>query len=514
MLSFLKKSRAAFGGLHHNELSFLMPALVALFYSLSLTFTIQSGTAFGVLFNVLVFAFLGAGIREEKSLFHSLAVSPKEKVNLAYKTFCFWAVAVLFFKGFKFLIWKSFTLQIMGGTFLESFYWSEPSMTAYYAIWVYGFFISIGFECLLFPILFIEKNRSQVIYFVKVALVALLPTFAFNSIGSFLFKVNTERLSTGWISLSAFTAFPPAFLQGLVLYAALFMIAAIIYAQKIALNHYNESFENRKFFVESTEGIVLKKKRSKRIIIGSITLVIVVFITGIIYISSQLTKAYGEVKDLEIAGTQLTEDHVFGPMLLGNQVYFPTHQEIEMKEEEQLGFFTFKGEDATGLFYRLFISNFAIVDKADPQRTYCKVEGADMYTYVKAQTMEQSYPIKEYVNIMTFDADWLDQHAMAEANSRVGMHDVDPSLFRKLEERFGAVAYRSEDFDQIDAFYALVGVKKAYVQDKWQPEADYYLNYSDVLGCILVKNGQYYYGNLENKIPEDWVEMIKKILMA
>lgn len=121
MLSFLRKSRAAFGNLHHNQVPFGIAILIGLCYSFTLLLTIQSGTVFGPLFNVLLFALLGAGTREGNSLFHGLSLSRKEKVDLAFKTFCFWAVLYIVFKIFKSLIWVSWIYQITGNGIFEIF---------------------------------------------------------------------------------------------------------------------------------------------------------------------------------------------------------------------------------------------------------------------------------------------------------------------------------------------------------------------------------------------------------
>lgn len=514
MLNFLKKSRAAFGNLHNNSLEFFVPTMIALFYGLFMILTIQSGTAFGVLFNILVFALLGAGVKEGNSLFHSLALSDKEKVNLAYKTFCFWAMAVLLFKGTWALVWKGFVQQLVGGNIFDAFYFTEPSMTTYYGIALYGFLISVGFEFLLFPILFVENKKRKILYFLKASVVTLLPTIGMNSIGYFLYKTNPNSLGGSWFSIGAFTTFPKTVLLFLLVYAGLFMVAAIIYAEKMALNQYRKNLEARQYVLQTATKLAAKSRRKKKVILGVIMTFVGVFLIGLGFIVSNLSNELGAVEDFQVVGTQLTEDSVFGPMVFQDKVYFPTHEGIQVKETEKetLGFFTFKGEDASGIFYRLFLSNYAYVDKSDKEKIYCWVEGMDFYTYIRADYMVSQLKEKNYKKLVAFDADWLDQQAWAKSPSRVGIHDLDGELFNQLEKTFGPVNYRVKDFENIDAYYGIVGIKEPYVYEEWQSEGDYYLNHSDVIGCVLVKEGKYYYGSLENQMPEEMLPAIKALL--
>lgn len=471
--------------------------------------TIQSVSAFGILFNTLLFALLGAGVRQTNSLFHNLALSRKEKVTLTYATFCFWIILVWLLKGINACVWKVAISQFASLNFIDSFYFDEPIMMVFYAVGLYGLFISIGFEFMLFPILFMDKKREKIVYFIKVTLVTILPTLVFNTIGFYLCKGQEDYKNNAWFSSSSFAVFPKSILILLIIYAGIFMAVAVVVSRRIAENHYNKTMKERIYTIQIEAKADGKKKKIFR---GMIIALISMILLGLVFLFSTIKREINEVSRLKVGGTHLTEDTVFGPMVLKGEVYFPTQKELEFTDKEEAGRFTYKEEDATGLFYSLFINNIAYVDHADADNTYCIVEGADLYSYVKADYMEENFKIDQYKKIVMFDPDWLDQQAWSSSGSRVGIHDADYELLQNLENLFGAVSYHAADFESVDSYFAVVAVKEEYEKTEWQSEAEYYLNDSDVVGCILVKAGKYYYGNYENLIPDNLVKEIKDFL--
>lgn len=510
MFQFLKKSRAAFCDLHANPKDFMTAFIIAILYSVIMMITIRSANAFGILFNTLLFTFLGAGVKQSNSLFHSLSLTQKEKVDLTYTTFCFWLIFVFLLKGIYACMWKIAITQFAGLNFIDSFYFDEPIMLVFYAVWLYGLFISIGFEFMLFPILFIDEKRKKVNYFIKAAFISILPTLLFNTIGFFLCRKQEDYKYNAWFSSDSFAVFPMNVLVFLIIYAGIFMVTAVAASIKIAEKHYNKSMKERKYTI-STESEIYGRKK-KLYIRGIIIVTISMILLGVVFLFSALKREINEVRRLKVAGTQLTEDTVFGPMVLKGEVYFPTQEELKFEDKKEAGSFTYKGEDTTGLFYSLFIHNIAYLDHADADNTYCIVEGADLYSYVKADYMEENFKSDQYKKIVMFDPDWLEQQAWSKNGSRAGIHDADYTILQNLEELFGAVTYRAVDFESVDSYFAVVAVKGEYKKTEWLSEADYYLNDSDVVGCILVKDEKYYYGNYENLIPDNLANEIKNSL--
>jgi hypothetical protein len=287
------------------------------------------------------------------------------------------------------------------------------------------------------------------------------------------------------------------------------MFASIILSWKIANKNYDKAMYQKNYFIKTEKN----KKSVKRIIVAIIILVIAVILLGIVRIGISFEQELSKVNSKKVVATQLTQDDCFGPMVMDNIVYMPIRGEIELKEEKEIGLFTYQDEDASDLLYGLFFSNFVYVDATDTNKTYCVAKGSDYHSYVRADFMEEKFDLGEYKKFVALDTGFLDKQAWDDDDSRVGIHDVDNALFEELENLFGIVEYRAEEFEQIDTYYAIIGTKENYVkQDEWDSETNFYLNNSDVIGCILVKDGKYYYGSLENLIPEELSLKVKTML--
>lgn len=351
------------------------------------------------------------------------------------------------------LVWNAAFVNLSNVSFLDFFDFSDKDMFAYYMVRIYGFFISVGYEYLLFPIIFIYKREQKLIYFMKVTLISIAPTLLFNTIGLQLCKRQEEYQYNSWFSSQSFTGYSKNILLILNVYAIIFTILMSV------------------------------------------------------------AKELGKVKGKEVVGTQLTEDSSFGPMVMEDEVYLPTRNVPEMKEEKELGLFTYKGDNASDILYGLFFSNFAYVDGSDVNTTYCLVKGCNYNSYVRAEYMEENFNLGSYQNFVALDSNFLDQQVWADDDSRVGMHDIDIELLAKLENNFGNLNFQTEDFDRIDNHYAIIGTKENYKKkSEWDSEVDFYLNNADVIGYILVKDGHYYYGNLQNLIPEELSMEIQAVL--
>ena len=75
-----------------------------------------------------------------------------------------------------------------------------------------------------------------------------------------------------------------------------------------------------------------------------------------------------------------------------------------------------------------------------------------------------------------------------------------------LENEFGEVAYRPEDFDDYDAYFTISGY-----QDPKEAFGDE-VNCGEWIGCILVKDNHFYYGNYDNAITGVTLQELLKVL--
>lgn len=496
MIRFMRKRRALLLGLHKNPIHFFQALSITIAYNFITSMLDPSGVTVGFLFNLLLFAFLGAAVRPGSSLFCNLAMTRKEKVKEVYYSFAFIIFLIILWKIVSGLIWNVILMRFSGESFQTFFSFNEPEIQTYYIQRAYIFFITMGFEFLLFPILFITKIKNQMVHFIKASLVSVLPVWIFCLFGILLFGSQNKSLYSFWYLPEAFVELPQKVLLWGLLYAACFMAISIWAAYKIAWKQFERELGQRVYQVEKN----IKKEQKKRWLLIAAALTGVLFLTGVsaflIFEAKQLEK----IRSRKVAGIQLTDDTVFGPMVMNEVVYLPFSYAPELDNEEEQGLFLYKGENQKDILYGLFFANYAYTDQTDEQKTYCQVRGSDQHSYVRADYMEQTFDLNKYKKAVILDPDFLEKQAGEVGNSRAGIHDLDLNVLKDLENMFGEVTYKIEDFDQIDSYYPVLGTREVYGNEDWMSEAEFYLNNSEVIGCILVRAGNYYYGNLNNPI--------------
>jgi hypothetical protein len=499
----MKKLRALFFGLNTNRIHFLQALCITIAYNLITSMFDQSGVIVGFLFNLLLFAFLGAAVRPGNSLFCNLAMTRKEKVKEVYQSFAFIISLIVLWKIVSGLIWNLILMRFSGEGFQGFFSFNEPEVKKYYILQAYTFFTTMGFEFLLFPILFITRTKNKIMYFIKAALVSVLPTWMFCFFGILLSGSQNKSWYSFLYLADAFMEFPQKVLLCALLYAAIFMAVSIWAANKIAWKQFEKEMGQRIYQIEKKAG----KGRKKRWLLIAAAATGILCVTGVSALLFSEAKQLEKIRSLEVAGTQLTKDTVFGPMVMSGEVYLPSTYVPELKNEEERGLFLYKGENQKDLLYGLLFANYAYTDQTDENKTYCRVRGSDLHSYVRADHMEKMFDLENYKKAVILDPDFLDKQAGQVRNSRVGIHDLDLNVLNDLENMFGEVTYKTDDFDQIDSYYPVLGTREAYGNEEWMSEAEFYLNNSEVIGCILVRDGNYYYGNLNNPIPREVIPL-------
>lgn len=503
MICFIKKLRALLFGLNSNRLNFLQAFCVSISYSLVTLMFYQSGASIGFFFNLFLFAVLGAAVRQGDSLFCNLAMTRSDKVKIAYQSFAFIILLILLWKVFIGLIWNLILLKVTGKDFQSLFFFYTPEAKRYYINQVYTFFITMGFEFLLFPILFMRRTRHQIVYFIKTALSCIFLTWIFCYIGRLLSENQNKDWQHIWSLSEIFEEMPQRFLVIAPCYAFFFLTGSAWAAFRIA-NKQFEKERKQQIYQRATENMV----RKRHWLIMAVSAVGVVLVMGVSFLLFPVVKQLKEIRSLKVAGTQLTDDTVFGPMVMNGEVYLPSTYIPELVNEENRGLFLYKGENQNDIMYGLFFANYAYTDLTDEQKTYCRVKGSDLHSYVRADHMERLYDRNDYEKAIILDPDFLEKQSRAADNSRVGIHDLELKYLDDLEAMFGEVTYEPEDFAQIESYYPILGIREAYVYKEWESESTYYLNHSQVIGCILVKSGNYYYGNLKNLIPKEAIPSI------
>lgn len=271
----------------------------------------------------------------------------------------------------------------------------------------------------------------------------------------------------------------------------------------------NENVNSKKeFHRKSREELIIKEGKKKKIFIIIIFFILIGLIASISIGVIVLSNASSESHSQKVAES-LTEDNVYGPMVFEDNVYFPTQEEKYLFEDannsEVIGYFGFKNEDTNSFIYKEFFSNGVYVDITDESHTSCKMRGCDSGDYVKASELEKNCNYEDYNYFTMWEEDWLDQSAY-RIDGRVGYHEVSKEWVTKLENLYGEVIYRVEDFKNYDMYYTLGAFK-----NKNEINNEFIVTPLCV-GCILVKDDRYYYGNLDNEITGELLTELKTSL--
>ncbi len=255
------------------------------------------------------------------------------------------------------------------------------------------------------------------------------------------------------------------------------------------------------------EDTLLKIKKHKTKIIACIVVVAVLLVVALaIFIVSVFQETSKKPKYNTVAYS-ITEDGCYGPIVFEEEVYFPADEKEMFPEEdnsETMGYFRF-GEGEVSALDVMLCENLVYVDAKDENHTYVKIRGCNLRDYIKASVSE-SKELSPYNCYIIWDEDWLHQTAF-NTKGRDGYYEVSKDLIDSLEERYGVVEYKAEDFREYEAYYTVTAFK-----DRKEAVETLEIKAPHVIGCILKSKDNYYYGNKDNKLTGDLLEKIKLVL--
>lgn len=133
-----------------------------------------------------------------------------------------------------------------------------------------------------------------------------------------------------------------------------------------------------------------------------------------------------------------------------------------------------------------------------------QADGADPNAYQRLSEAEQENLWEQDSVFLLWDEEW--ESEMGYSKAATGYSVCSRELVEGLEARFGAVNYRPLDFENYDAYFSIRGytdLKDALAQDE---------PYGDWVGCILVKDDRFYYGNYGNQITGANLEALMEVL--
>ena len=179
---------------------------------------------------------------------------------------------------------------------------------------------------------------------------------------------------------------------------------------------------------------------------------------------------------------------------------------IELDYDENgkaLGYIGYKGQDCESRFYKMAVANVLYSDKKDDQ-TYMQMSGADRLSYKKMSVMEKVDSWKRDNVFLLWDEDWSSESVYSKEVT--GYTECEKQFVESLENTFGEVKIDPQDFKKYDAYFTI----ESYPAMKDAVEGDNQIG--TWVGCILVKDNKFYYGNYENQITGVQLQKLLDVL--
>lgn len=245
-----------------------------------------------------------------------------------------------------------------------------------------------------------------------------------------------------------------------------------------------------------------EKYTKKFLLITGVTLAALIFVGTMISLYF-LSSDNDDVEYKKVAEC-LTEDSILGPMEFEGEVYIPVKMELNFYQEgTALGYLGYKGQNCDSRFYKLAVSNL-LYDSYGGNHNMLQMYGADYNTYCKASIVEK-FTSWEYNEVfLLWDEQWSKESAYG--SSITGYTECTKEFVKNLENKFGVVEYRAKDFKEADAYFTIAG----YSSIKEAEEAE--KPYGDWVGCILIRDNIFYYGNFDNPINGENLNVLLKLL--
>lgn len=230
-----------------------------------------------------------------------------------------------------------------------------------------------------------------------------------------------------------------------------------------------------------------KKLLRRNLILTGCGILILGIIMGIIWFGPE-----EETVTYEKVAEYLTEDSTLGPMIYKDQIYIPVDESLALYEKGRpQGYLVQLGEDCDSLLYQKTVADLLYTDTSGGT-DYVQVYGANVGSFAPVEEVEQNENWQQDSVFLLWDEEWVRESAYS--HEPTGYTVCDRGFVESLERRFGKVKYEPSDFLDYDAYFSLCGYTD---MDRALTEE---LTPGDWVGCILVKDNKFYYGNYKNQI--------------
>lgn len=281
--------------------------------------------------------------------------------------------------------------------------------------------------------------------------------------------------------------------------AAAFVAAAVFLAAVICFVFlFSLSCRRRE---QKEEAKILDISHRKRILAALVAAGVGLFAAAVVAVVVLFMPA-DETNGYERVAEFLTEDKKMGPVEYGGRVYVPVKQNLQVDENwVPRGYLAEPGQDCSTRFYLMTAASLLYTDgKGGAEQL--QVTGDTVAVYELAETAA------EHANGNTvcvlWDEDW--EKESAYSHEPTGYTVCSRDLLEGLRMQFPRVTCRAQDFAEYDAIFTIRSYETAEelrsdetVMGQWE-------------GCILVKDGKFYFGSYENQITGICLEELKNVI--
>lgn len=188
----------------------------------------------------------------------------------------------------------------------------------------------------------------------------------------------------------------------------------------------------------------------------------------------------------------LTEDFELGPVEYRGRIYIPVEEELTLHlDGTPKGYLAKKGEACDSRLYELTVGNVLYLDQTG-ETEHLQVYGELVKSFAPVYELEEEEAWKKDTEFVLWDEDWMAESAYM--HEPTGYTVCSRDFVQALEERYGEVSYRPEDFDEFDAYFSLYGYGDFDAVLSGESGQGHWI------GCILVRGNRFYYGSYANEI--------------
>lgn len=217
-----------------------------------------------------------------------------------------------------------------------------------------------------------------------------------------------------------------------------------------------------------------------------------------------LTAPEDHARQYRMVAEFLTKDARLGPMEYRGRLYLPVEEELSLYlSGTPKGYLAEKGEDCDSRLYELTIANILYQDTSG-ETAHLQVYGERIESFAPVSELEKAAAWQTDTAFVLWDEEWTEESAYS--HELTGYTVCDKGFVEALEEKFGEVDYRPEDFDDYDAYFSLYSYPEIDAVLTRDPEQGHWI------GCILVYENRFYYGSRDNEIRGALLEELLDIL--